>query len=124
MRIRDWSADLCSSDRLVAAGVLRFIKRVVGDAVEALEIARRAHLGDADAGGDAPLAEQVGVIAGHDLTPDAFGEAVEDDALHADRQQAELPAAQPRDASPRAFPDGDRSEQRRVGQEWVSKCKS
>src|SRR3546814_1943164 len=72
------------------------MKRGVGDAGEALEIARRGHLGDADAGGDAPLAEQVGVIAGRDLTPDAFGEAVEDDALHADRQQAELLAAQPR----------------------------
>src|SRR3546814_6568592 len=34
------------------------------------------------------------MIAGRNLAPDAFGEAVENDAFHADRQQAELLAAQ------------------------------
>src|SRR3546814_4877214 len=75
---------------LVAAGVLRFIERIVGDSVETLEIARRAYFADADAGGDTPLAKQVDMIAGRNLAPDAFGEAVENDAFHADRQQAEL----------------------------------
>src|SRR3546814_6429674 len=70
MCISDWSSDVCSSDL------------------------RRAYFADADAGGDTPLAKQVDMIAGRNLAPDAFGEAVENDAFHADRQQAELLAAQ------------------------------
>src|SRR3546814_19066114 len=72
--------------------------------MELLEIARRPPLGDTDARGDQPLAHRLAMIARRDPAADAFGEAAEDDALHPDRQQAELFAAQPRDGPHRAFP--------------------
>src|SRR3546814_12077388 len=60
-----------------------------------------------DARGDQPLAHRLAMIARRDPAADAFGEAAEDDALHPDRQQAELFAAQPRDGTHRAFPPLD-----------------
>src|SRR3546814_18599864 len=84
----------CALPILFAAGLLRFIERIVGDSVETLEIARRAYFADADAGGDTPLAKQVDMIAGRNLAPDAFGEAAENDAFPADRKQADPLAAQ------------------------------
>src|SRR3546814_2850047 len=78
----------CALPILVAAGVLRFIERIVGDSVETLEIARRAYFADADAGGDTPLAKQVDMIAGRNLAPDAFGEAVERSEEHTSELQS------------------------------------
>src|SRR3546814_15042965 len=47
------------------------------------------------------------MVARGNPAPDAFGETGEDDALHPDRQQAELPAPQPRDGAHWAFPPLD-----------------
>src|SRR3546814_10891516 len=47
------------------------------------------------------------MVARGNPAPDAFGETGEDDALHPDRQQAELLAPQPRDGAHWAFPPLD-----------------
>src|SRR3546814_13237013 len=68
---------------------------------------RRPHLGDPDARGHQPLAHDRAMVARGNPAPDAFGETGEDDALHPDRQQAELLAPQPRDGAHWAFPPLD-----------------
>src|SRR3546814_20667549 len=74
----------------VPAATLGVVKGFVGEPVELLEIARRPHLGDPDARGHQPLAHDLAMVARGNPAPDAFGETGEDDALHPDRQQADL----------------------------------
>src|SRR3546814_17305158 len=88
----------------VPAAALGVVEGFVGESIELLEIARRPHLGDPDARGDQPLAHRLAMIARRDPAADAFGEAAEADALHPDRQQAELFPPPPRDRTHPAFP--------------------
>src|SRR3546814_12568214 len=100
MRISDWSSDVCSSD-LALADAVEVAETAFEDRLQATRVAATAlragiELGKVRTGPEA-LLEAVGLVLG----------AVEQAALAED-----------------GHPRRDRSEERRVGQEWVSKCRS
>src|SRR3546814_14143684 len=98
MRISDWSSDVCSSD-LLARAVEHVIDLVMGDPMRA----------DRRAGVEHALAEL------HRPAFDAVRNAIR--GAHPDRAVRRRLVAD-------GFAFVDRSEERRVGTEWVSTCRS
>src|SRR3546814_15783423 len=94
MRISDWSSDVCSSDLAISA--TKAIQQEMDDTVELMELA--------EAEGDNALVDE-GVV-----TLEALADRADDDKIRA------LLAGEA-DAN-------DRSEERRVGKECVSTCRS
>src|SRR3546814_11755051 len=115
MRISDWSSDVCSSDLVAEEGVVA--QRVTGDVAEEVEllaaVLHLAHKLDA--------ADQQHVVDGGDNAL-ALGQT---DVLFRQDHVA-VRGAQPREAlvvAPLALRQ-QRSEERRVGKECVSTCRS
>lgn len=107
VRRRTHPSCMALQDNLVAAGMFRLVERVVGDAVQSLKVAGGLHFGDADTRGDEPVAKRFAVIARGNFAPDAFGETIERDPLHPDRQQAELLPAEAGHRADRPLPSRD-----------------
>src|SRR3546814_13519574 len=112
MRISDWSSDVCSSDlgRLLTAFLERFFERYVGyDFTAGLE----EELDDVSGG----RAQWQAVLERfwRDFKP-RTGEVME-------QKPSEITAALDEFLGPYLFPD-KRSEERRVGKECVSTCRS
>src|SRR3546814_11041232 len=101
MRISDWSSDVCSSDLVVAAGAQLPHER------DLTEQRRPEALGEVLAAAVAEDVVALAVVTGEPAH-------VLDDALHL---EVHLLRHEPR-------PLGDRSEERRVGKECVSTCRS
>src|SRR3546814_13113292 len=95
MRISDWSSDMCSSDLFAERGAVAFARELSGDA--------RGHLGD-------PPEPAHRVVARRDFRP----------AQMEDVELAFTPGALGLDVHALQ----QRSEERRVGKECVSTCRS
>src|SRR3546814_4946692 len=106
LRISDWSSDVCSSD-LVAHDVGAELRRAVRVDGEELALLLEATLG----------APHIGPVHEEPLVVGLGGLAVAGDGigLLPDGEAAEVTDV---------FPDGQRSEERRVGKECVSTCRS
>src|SRR3546814_1987503 len=107
MRISDWSSDVCSSDLVMA--IYHFSAKVISRANGSSAVASAAYraagrLHDDRLGRDHDFSNKAGVVHSEILAPEGAPERLNDRAT--------------------LWNEVERSDERRVGKEWVSTCRS